>query len=399
MVLHKKISNEYQFILSCLQSFINKTEEWSCNFSEIDFEKVFELISHHHISSTIHIAITRLNFWDELPKSFCDKMNALFLTASFLAQIKSEEVKKVIQITLSHGIRILPWRGPVLAEQIYGTISSRNFGDLDFIFNKGDLKALKNALSEIGYHRQKLEIEEETLLEEEHALAFLKKEKGVSFELDFHWSIAEKYWNLNYPDKEIWSRLQKYNFRGNNIEILSPDDLILCLSIHHGLRSNWRKLKYICDFALIMKHYNTIDFLKLMNRAKSIGIDNSFLTGVYVAREMLGITLHKDLLRILFMNPRVKWAGNAVIDRLLRAEKKAQRETFFTQFLGHRNFLPIFFKLVTKRTSKLLTPNEQDKSVVSLPKNWQFLYYFVRPFRLMKKFGLREGLGIFFKKI
>ena len=49
------------------------------------------------------------------------------------------------------GLEVLPYKGPVLAEMLYGNVALRQFSDLHLLVRSGDLPTIKEALAELGY--------------------------------------------------------------------------------------------------------------------------------------------------------------------------------------------------------------------------------------------------------
>ena len=56
------------------------------------------------------------------------------------------ELLKVLDILEGHGIFAVPFKGPVLAESVYGDLSLRGFVDLDILVHKRDAINARNCL-------------------------------------------------------------------------------------------------------------------------------------------------------------------------------------------------------------------------------------------------------------
>ena len=398
-MLHNSSNREYQFILNSFRSFFSETGRDNSGIEEkLDFEKIYKLASTQQVSSILYTTLKKENFFEKTPAHFQEKLNAQYFTSALLAKFKSDELLNILKVAAASNLQVIPWRGPVFSEIFYGDINARNFGDLDFIFRKEDLPKLKSALKSIGYDYTFLGEKEKDYLAKEHALAFLKTERGVDFELDFHWSIAEKHWNISYPDKMLWQRLERHNFLGTEIPALSPEDLVLCICIHHGLRGGWQKLKHIFDLALILKKYDCLDWQSITKKAQQLKIKNALLTGCYIVEKLLGIKTPAKIKENYFYNLAISWAGKELINQLLAENKELRYQSYLTQIIGHGNFTTIFYHKLKERIFVLITPNELDKKTLDLPTGLQFLYYFIRPVRLIKKFGMKSGWNIFFKK-
>src|SRR5208282_477844 len=61
------------------------------------------------------------------------------------------ELTRLMQHFEHQGIRLIPYKGPVLAESLYGDAALRSFSDLDFLISPEDFERAKQAIAEIGY--------------------------------------------------------------------------------------------------------------------------------------------------------------------------------------------------------------------------------------------------------
>src|SRR5208282_4297348 len=61
------------------------------------------------------------------------------------------ELARVMQHFGRRQLRAVPYKGPVLAQAVYGDLGLRKFSDLDFLIAPADFERARHALVEIGY--------------------------------------------------------------------------------------------------------------------------------------------------------------------------------------------------------------------------------------------------------
>jgi hypothetical protein len=142
----------------------------------------------------------------------------------------------------------------------------------------------------------------------------------------------------------------------------------------------WERLSWIADMAALTRAPD-IDWARLLTDAKSTGSERMLLLGLHLARELCGASLPNEL------KQRVE--SHSVIERLAKAielqlfsegetSRLGMRKTFQYQMLLRDNW-----RDRTRYLRFALSPSDRDLQRISLPRFLRFLYYAIRPFRLM----------------
>ena len=61
------------------------------------------------------------------------------------------ELIRIVSHLESGSVKALPFKGPVLAQALYGEVTGRQFGDLDILILPADVPKAKAVLLELGY--------------------------------------------------------------------------------------------------------------------------------------------------------------------------------------------------------------------------------------------------------
>src|SRR5438093_13137513 len=96
---------------------------------------------------------------------------------------------RIIDCFDSHDIRSLPYKGPTLAQILYGNVTSRQFADLDILVSPDDLPKVRACLAELGY---------EASLKFSHSEERAYMDAGYEFVFDFgeHRKLLEITWRI-----------------------------------------------------------------------------------------------------------------------------------------------------------------------------------------------------------
>jgi len=284
----------------------------------------------------------------------------------------------------------VPFKGPLLAEQVYGDIALRSFTDLDLMIPESEYTRAEELLESLGYSN-------ELRLTPAQNAAFLKsgnhhhfgnKETGTSIEL--HWRISSSLFSLQPDLSGAWNRAVVTIILGKKVPSFSPEDTLLMLC-EHGTRHQWSQLSWIYDVAGIVKT-KKIDLPCLIEQSKRRGNARPLLLGLLLASDLLDMDL----------SPEIYWTAKG--DNAVRANTEQVKQNLFTKASlrgssefhasDHIDEIEFYFHLLSKRQLlrtllRSCAPKTKDFKIISLPDTLFPLYYLVRPVRLIKTYKKR----------
>ncbi|HXJ42843.1 MAG TPA: nucleotidyltransferase family protein, partial [Bryobacteraceae bacterium] len=154
------------------------------------------------------------------------------------------ELIHLLRLFEAQGIEVVPFKGPALAEQIFGNVAMRQFCDLDILVRPESVSRAKALLLARGYTPEFLlsPARESEYIRAEHALQFRRTEGNVVMEL--HWSFGAKNQAFPLSAGDVWQRLEQGQLQGTPIRVLSAEDLLLYLCMH-GAKHGWERLEWI----------------------------------------------------------------------------------------------------------------------------------------------------------
>jgi predicted nucleotidyltransferase len=348
----------------------------------VDWERLIQLAQHHGL---VPLVFRRLSAEMDPSRSpglealrQQDKANshrALWLTLELL------NIHRHLQ---TRGLEVLPYKGPVLAERLYGNVAMRQFSDLDLLIRSADLAAIKEALAELGY-------EPGLRLEKAAERDYLKSGYEYTFDgargrnlLEIKWQILPRFYSIGFDVNEFFERASVITIEGQRMRTLCDQDLMLVLCVH-AAKHAWKQISWLCEIAQLARSH-AIDWAALKAKAEILGVTRIVAVTFLLAHELLGAVLPAEL----------------EIEKDAGAEALAQR--IVPLIVAEEEFDPesmAYFRLMMALRERrrdqvsfwwrlLSTPGAGEWSAVRLPGPLFPLYRVVRIFRLAGRLMLQR---------
>ena len=379
---------ENELLLSCARSCVSPERPErvrSLLREEIDWEYLLRTASRHGVLPLLY---RRLNDTcpDAVPAPVLNRLRDDFHDNARRNLLLAGELLKLVSLLGAHGIPAIPYKGPVLAASLYGNLSLRQFCDLDIMVRREDVARAREMLMSHGYRPAHYPTRalETAHLEAMYHCEFDAADGRVQVEL--HWAPAWSYL-FSYPEAQrLWERLETVSFAGKEILTFSPEDLLLLLCLHGG-KHTWQRLGWICDVAKLLVVHKGMDWGWVMRRAHAVGSERMVFLGFFLASDVLGTVLPKDVLRRVRADPVVGSLAAWVRQRLFREAKWRLRG--FERFLFYLKMKPglperILYCLGFGR--KVIIPTVLEWELMPLPDFLFPVYYLLRPMRLAAKY-------------
>jgi hypothetical protein len=278
------------------------------------------------------------------------------------------ELLRLLDLFDGHGIAALPFKGPVLADILYGDIAAREYCDLDILVPKQDIPKAIAALLAARYTTDLPTdpVQRNAYLRARYEIHF--SSAGGAIPIEIHQSFLPPAYC--FPLAPKW---QRRIFFGREIQALSPADLLLLLCAH-GAKHAWSEPSLVRDVARLLE-VAAAEFCwpDLMRDATAIGARRMLLLGLYLAAR-LNAPIPAEILS--------QAQNDKAVVRLAGLTGALEGQTFFLQARERlRDKLACYARLA-------LTPNEQDYSLLPLPAFLTPLYYPLHAVRVAGKYGL-----------
>jgi hypothetical protein len=293
------------------------------------------------------------------------------------------ELLKVLALLEENGIRAVAFKGPTLALQAYGDVGLRQFGDLDILVQRKDILKVKELLIGSGY-KPTLTLtsaQEAALLRFDCAYNF-DNERGVM--LDVHWNFAERHFSFDLDVGRLWEHVETLSMHGKELLTLSAEDVLLILCLH-GFTHLWERLGWVCDVASLIESRKDLDWPLVLKNATTLGARGILSLGVFLAADVLGAPIPREVSESLQADPKVKRLAEQARQQLFTERSApagvfAEAVTLVNLRERRRDRFRAGLRLAT-------IPRSYDWMFLSVPDSLSFLYYLVRPLRLAGKYG------------
>lgn len=312
-----------------------------------------------------------------VPPGVLEPLAARYKSQFSEARHRAEELTHILAAFEAQSIFALPYKGPVLASRLYGSLALREFSqfsDLDILVHERDLPKARAVVIREGY-------EEHSRTEREWI--FRQRSGGRFLELQWHFTtylcrVADD------PDRFL-RRLETVPLAGAMVRTLSLEDYFLVLSLH-ATKHKWRQLKLVCDIAEILASPE-VDWEYVLREADELGVRRILALGVLLAEDPLKVVTPSKLARGL------------KIDRAARdlaaecRQEWSKRPDDYWRFHADIRFMVRVRERAYDKLKLLLwdwlwpdsMPDEDDQRFVALSPRFSALYYLLRPVRLVCK--------------
>ena len=369
---------EFQLLLYCARSRPDAGSVRDLVSKGIDWEILLKLAAYHCVRPML-LQTLKSVCWDAVPQKI-----QLDLTLFNKANVQKNllftgELLRLLDFFKQNGILIAAFKGSVLANSVYGNISLREFSDLDVIVQEADLSKAEEILTARGYQADFADRDYRSAFQSyQGQYAFRDGNTGIS--VDLHWRLSGKGVAFPLQSTEIWRRLERVTIAGRTVLTLAHDDLALFLAAH-GTKEGWRSLIWVCDFAELLRNYQDIDWVAVLDRAQRSHSSRPVLLAIALASTLLDAPAPAALIDRVWKSLAVRKLVEEAKLRMLRAVPEEELEFFLNDLKARDRLRHRFLAIATLLTTRTVG----DYEAMPLPKSLWGLYYFTRPFRLAGK--------------
>jgi hypothetical protein len=385
---------EQQLLLHCVKSAINveykpKLSSFLATNSQLDWKNLLKLALDHRVISLVYRSLQDSSF-NAVPPEILAQLTADVSQRTRQSFLLTKELLSILKILEKEQIVAVPFKGVCLATLAYGNTSYRNFSDLDILVHRADvtkaIEILLNNRYRYRYHFTETEIAERW--EQHHEWDLIKDNGLVS--LDLHWGFTQRLIHFPLDLRDLESRLEPIKIAGKDILSFSVTDTLLILCIN-GSKDCWYKLARICDVAALISSQSQIDWEQLVKTATQLGSRRMVFLGLILAQKVMGTVLPESVLKLIEPDKATQLLATAIVDRLFLSIESplGQVETarYYLQMRErYRDRLWYIYHLV--KCSDGMKISQRDRDLINLPKELEFMYYFMRPVRVLSKYGL-----------
>jgi hypothetical protein len=354
---------------------------------EVDWIRLIQLALQHETMALLYWHLRTL-CPESVPQGVLQPLAARYEAQGAEVRRRAGELVLTLQALEDQEIFALAYKGPTLAQRLYGDPSLRDFSessDLDIMIHERDLLKARDVIQTLGYE---LAFAKSSKLSEyartHRELHFCRARNGERRMLEVHWRFMMQSARVRNDPERFLRHFEMIPLAGAMVRSLPLEVYFLVLSLH-ATKHKWRKLKLICDIAEILRSPD-LDWKYVLREAEDLGLRRMLAVGILLAEDPLGVVAPARLtqgLKIgrtarvlaaecrqgLLEEPDETWKQEAEYEYLLKMRER----------LRDRASMYLWNRLVPR-----ITPDERDRRFVPMPKSLSALYYFVRPVRMAR---------------
>ncbi len=379
------MSPEIELLLCCLRTpTLPQTEGRVTQLLQaaLNWDVLLALAQWHRVTPLFYWHIKQGGGWEKLgdevrshlSQQFQQNLQNNFLLTTILLKIMGQ--------FQAQDIRAIPFKGVILAAQVYGNLGLRQVSDIDILVEKSEVAIAQKLLQEAGFFpAQVLTPPQQVLrLKSNYEDVWLHPESQTP--LDLHWNLLPPFFPCRISVADLLSRSQPYTIGKSCLPSLDPVDLLLVLCVN-GSKDGWLELQRLCDVFYCLQKYPHLDGGELLQRATSYDCLRMVLLGL-------------SLTQLLFHQPLPVGIKEAIeCDRMIPTLTQTIYQRFLTPTppqlsLLERAYFPLqlqpgWLKKLMYCAKLVLPINERDLESIHLPPLLFPLYYPLRLLRLMAK--------------
>lgn len=318
-----------------------------------------------------------------IPNEFSRDLKSQFNFNTNKNLLMVAELLNILRLLKNNGIKAVPYKGPVLADLIYGNIAFRQFGDLDIFVPKNNIEKAVDIITSNGYESQ-------IKLKKSQELAFLKYlreyklinvENQIKIELQWKFSVPSISFNSNFENLIFDNKFELTNFYNHQFLNFSNESMFLILCMHNA-GHYWGKLKWICDISEFILATKSLDWKMIKINAKKLGILRIVYINLALANKFYALNF--DIEKYFKLDKSAESISSRIYDRIMYHHQN--------QF----NFLEKVFLKVRMRenlnnklidfSNALFYPTLNVIKNNYLPKRFIKLYYILRFIDLINRY-------------
>jgi hypothetical protein len=368
-------SPEFSLLLAACRPRRDEEPDPHLDFARsLDWHQVLRLAEHHNVTPLLYQALR--GEAGRIPKAILAELQARFEGIARKNLRFTAELIKILNCLESHGIPAIPFKGPTLAESVYGNIALREFSDLDILVYQSDFLRAKEAVRDLGYvPGWKLTAAQEQ--------AYLASGYECSFDgpagrnlLELQWRILPAFYAVEFDFAELFARAGHVSIGDKSVLALSAEDLLLSL-VTHAAKHAWIRLCWLRDIAGASQS-PLLHWGRVLQHAKKLGIERI----LRVSLRLCHLLLHADVPRFAEVPDDSEIA--ALTDRIAR--EMLHSEECSTESLS---YFCLMLQLRERWSDRvrfgrrlLFTSSVGEWSLVRLPAPLFPLYRLIRMFRV-----------------
>lgn len=406
-----QLNDELLFLITCCQ--LDPSEDdikfifSYLNAEHFELNGLIRLANQHGILPLIYKTIKHLSHLElnsdtpviKMKEGCSDNLNATHLTLnSILSELKpfymsivqrnmlmTSELIKIMLLLRENNIEVLAFKGPLLSQMAYGDITLRQYSDLDILIHPKDLfdavKLLENDAYTALYPLSNKQFKGYSDIAHDYGLINQKNNTLV----ELHWRLLSNEFMADINTIDFFKNTTTVSIQGNKLKTLGLEELIIYLCIH-GAKHQWERLEWLVDIDYLIKT-QSVDWEKIISLTYQTSSEKMVLSAFSLCSKYLKTNLPHNLQKHL-QKPNIKNLSKKLEIHFVKHFSDSLHRSVRTKTISFIQ-LQLLHGIKNKLLflTSLIKPTQLDYLSYPLPSQLTFLYYFIRPYNIIKRWS------------
>lgn len=264
---------EDELLFACIRQDFSEAQQETIRVlgrkQTVRWDVVYSTAQLHRVAPLVYANLKQCLSNDfEIPHEILDQFEHDYYYNLIAKEKIAQRTGEVLAFLNQQGIDIMVVKGGALDILVYAHPWHTTANDVDLIFRTRRAEMTDPAVPQ-----------------------FLDRFQDIHFEYDYfeHHDITMN-GVLPVDFGRIWRDATKINFRGHELWVMSPEDLLIAACIN-SCRKRFFRLKALRDISEILKHYSGIKWQDLCTKARAYQCNTIVYGALVVAKMIMGVEL------------------------------------------------------------------------------------------------------------
>ena len=192
----------------------------------------------------------------------------------------------------------MPFKGFIIADNLYGNIAARESVDIDLFVHDSDLEKVRELMTGDGYSVESsfasCSVNEIRTNFGEYNFDRFEGDKRI-YHFEFHIGISLPVYGMNIGLEDLSSNVFRGKAQNHELWLFNTSAALLLTIMHHGGDDRFIKLQQVYDIALFLERHDVIDWNWVINEANRFGLKKVVYVAVRLAFMIAGATIPRAL--------------------------------------------------------------------------------------------------------
>jgi hypothetical protein len=348
----------------------------------LDWDRVLALAARHGLRALLHRHLTRLAP-ASVPAAPLAALRDYAQKNSAFGLLLTGELLRLLAALDADGVEAMPFKGPALAQALYGHFALRQFCDLDILVREADVWRASAILEAHGFVADaSVPANRRAAFTRQDYVRLFRRDGGRTL-VELHWTIAPRSFAVRFDTDAVWGRLTSMVLQGRTVRVPADEDLLLILCVH-GSRHGWDKLEHLASVAELVRRSPALDWAAVWRRADAMHCRRMVAFGLLLAHALFDAPLRPEAAAAWSSNPLRGMARQIVRDG--RATD-APAVTVTRRTARYLRLKDTYTDRVRHVAREFITATPDDWACVDLPGPLSVGYPLVHAIRVARKHG------------